>query len=96
MKILAKIILSVILLAPLTVRADPPPSCRASRNLLNTALTSTKMECGFTRLRILKTANNRWVLRRSVVTGVTVSAGITKARVRTMVVFRAGSTERIH
>jgi hypothetical protein len=28
------------------------------------------MECGFTRLRILKTANDRWVRRRSVVTGV--------------------------
>ena len=66
---------------------------RVSRNLLSTALTSTRMECEFTRLRILKTANNRWVRRRSVVTGVTVSASITKAHVRTMVVFRAGSTE---
>jgi hypothetical protein len=54
------------------------------------------MEYEFTRLRIPKTANNLRVRRHSVVTGVTVSAGITKARVRIMVVFRAGWVECIH
>jgi hypothetical protein len=54
------------------------------------------MECEFTRLRTPKTANNQRVRRHSVVTGVTVSAGITKARARTMVVFRAGWVKYIH
>ena len=69
---------------------------RASRNWLSTALTSTQTEYWFTRLRILKTAHNLWERQHSVVTGVTVSADTIKARVRTMVVFRAGSIECVH
>jgi hypothetical protein len=69
---------------------------RASRSWLSTVLTSTKTDYGFTHLHILKTGNNQWVRPLSVETGVTVSAGITKVRVRTMAVYRAGSIECVH
>jgi hypothetical protein len=65
---------------------------QANRNLLSTALTPTKTEYGFTHLPIPKTLNSRWVRLRSVVMGVTASVSIIKARVRTMVAFRTGST----
>jgi hypothetical protein len=44
---------------------------RASRNLSSTALISTKTECGSTRLRMLKAANNGWSRLRNAATGIT-------------------------